>query len=65
MIAAREPQGWLLGGGYWVTRSMLAKLEAVYQSYDHFGRSDGPVSGADAWHHPAFFGLLMEFSLAY
>ena len=54
-----------LGGGYWVTRNMLAKIEGVYQTYQDFDAADGTVSGVDAFRDPAFFGVIAEFSFAF
>jgi hypothetical protein len=54
-----------LGGGYWVTRRMLAKVEGVYQAYNEFDFDDGLVSGVDAVLGPEFYGVIFEVSFAF
>ena len=54
-----------LGGGYWLTKNMLAKLEGVYQTYTDFDAADGLVGGVDAFEEPAFYGVIVELSFAF
>jgi hypothetical protein len=54
-----------LGGGYWVTRHMLAKAEAVYQTYNEFELTGANVSGVQAFYGPEFFGVIFEVSFAF
>jgi hypothetical protein len=54
-----------LGGGYWVTRNLLAKLEGVYQAYNEFSFDDGNVSGVTAAYGPEFYGVIAEVSFAF
>ncbi len=64
-----DTSGWVdriqVGGGYWFTRSILAKLEYVYQQYHNFGPGDGMVSGVDAANSPRFNGVVMEIAFAF
>lgn len=53
-----------IGGGYWLNRFMLAKLEYVHQTYSDF--NDGVmVSGVQAWRNPKFSGPLLEVSFSF
>ena len=54
-----------LGGGYWLTKTVLTKLEYVYQLYNGFDASGSQVSGVDAWLDPSFHGVLAEVSFAF
>jgi hypothetical protein len=58
-------QRFQLGGGYWVTRNLLAKIEGVYQSFDSFDAADGTVGGVDAAQDPSFYGVIFEVSFAF
>jgi hypothetical protein len=58
-------QRFQLGGGYWVTRHVLAKIEGVYQTYNEFEFDDGMVSGVDAALGPEFYGVIAEVSFAF
>ena len=65
-----DTAGWVdrfqIGGGYWVTNNMLAKLEYVYEQYnnfrDAFSAAAGPVDGVDASNNPRFSGVVFETS---
>jgi predicted porin len=69
VIAGNTSNGYVqrfqIGGGYWVTRNMLAKLEGVYQTYNEFNIEDGLVSGVDAYRGPEFYGIIAEVSFAF
>ncbi len=54
-----------IGGGYWITRNLLAKVSYVYESFHGFDASDGVVSGVDAGRNPDFNGVLMEVSFGF
>jgi predicted porin len=53
------------GGGYWIARTMLVKLEYVYQWYDKFSSAGGEVGGIDAWRDPSFNGVILEASFSF
>jgi hypothetical protein len=53
------------GGGYWFTRTMLVKLEYVYQWYDDFSPAEGQVGGIDVWRDPSFNGVILEASFSF
>ena len=54
-----------LGGGLWLTRNMLVKVEWVDQKYTGFRRGDAVNNGVDAGRSPQFKGLVSEFSFAF
>jgi len=64
--------GWVdraeLGGGYWFTNNMLAKVEYVYEQFHDF---DSPMDvvngygGLDGGSNPSFNGVVIEFSFAF
>jgi hypothetical protein len=54
-----------IGGGYWVTRNVLAKLEGVYQTFSDFDASEGLIGGVDASQDPSFYGVIFEVSFAF
>ncbi|MDP3703923.1 MAG: hypothetical protein Q8R78_06005, partial [Candidatus Omnitrophota bacterium] len=54
-----------LGGGYWLTKMLLTKLEYVYQLYNGFSANESQVSGVDTWLDPSFHGVLAEVSFAF
>ncbi len=64
-----DSDGWVdraeIGGGYWITKSLLGKVEYVYQQYHDFTAADGLVSGVDAVHSPRFSGFVAEVSFAF
>ena len=65
--------GWVdrfqLGGGYWITNNMLAKIEYVYEQYSNFNGAfsslAGPVDGVDAYRNPRFSGVVGEISFGF
>ena len=54
-----------LGGGYWLTNTVLLKAEYVYQLYNGFSSDGSQVSGVDVWRHPHFNGVITEASFAF
>lgn len=54
-----------IGGGYWLNKMTLLKVEYVYQCYHDFKNNAEQVSGVDAWDDPSFYGLLTEVSIAF
>ena len=61
--------GWVdriqIGGGYWLTKFMLAKLEYVYEQYNNFNPNVGDVDAVDAAQNPEFNGVVMEVSFGF
>lgn len=53
-----------VGGGYWLTDNMLAKLEYVTEEYSGF-RTGTVLNGLQAWRDPAFDGFVMEVSFSF
>ena len=54
-----------LGGGYWLTKTVLLKAEYVYQLYSGFSSDGSQVSGVDGWRNPRFHGVITEASFAF
>jgi hypothetical protein len=54
-----------VGGGYWLTRNVLAKAELVYQTFTDFETADGLVSNVDASEDPSYYGVIFEVSFAF
>ena len=54
-----------VGGGYWLHKNILTKLELVYQKYDDFEPAGGQVSGVDVWQDPEFYGLISEVTFSF
>jgi hypothetical protein len=54
-----------IGGGLWITRNMLMKVEWVDQKYSGFRSGDMVNNGVDAGRAPRFKGLVSEFSFAF
>jgi hypothetical protein len=54
-----------IGGGLWLTRNMLVKVEWVDQKYTGFSAGDIVNNGIDAGRGPRFKGLVSEFSFAF
>lgn len=53
------------GGGLWLTKNMLAKIEYVTQKYRGFGPGNMVNNGIQAWRNPSFKGLVSEVSFAF
>jgi len=64
-----DSNGWgdriQIGGGYFFTENLLAKMEYVFQQYHNFAAEDGLVSGVDAARDPRFDGVVMEVSFSF
>ena len=64
-----DTNGWVgriqVGAGYWLTRSILTKLEYVQEQYQSFGSNVGSVDGAVADLNPGFNGVVMEVSFGF
>lgn len=54
-----------VGGGYWLFKPVLFKLEYVYESMSDFLAREGNVSGVEAWRGPSFHGAIAEFTFSY
>lgn len=52
------------GLGYWLTNTLLVKMEYVTQEYKDFTEGE-TVSGVDAWRDPSFSGVIAEVSFAF
>jgi len=69
MLTGRETDGKVnriqVGGGFWLTRNMLMKLEYVTQKYSGFRQGDVVNNGIQAWRDPEFNGFVAEVSFAF
>jgi predicted porin len=69
MLAGRVTDGKVnriqVGGGFWLTRNMLMKLEYVTQKYKGFRQGDMVNNGIQAWRNPEFNGFAAEVSFAF
>jgi len=54
-----------LGGGLWLTKNMLAKVEYVTQKYRGFVQGDMVNNNIQAWRDPEFDGFVAEVSFAF
>ncbi|MGH7944600.1 MAG: hypothetical protein ACREH8_08585 [Opitutaceae bacterium] len=54
-----------LGGGYWLFKPVLFKLEYAWQKMTGFAAREGNVSGVEAWRGPSFQGVGAEFTFSY
>jgi len=53
------------GGGLWLTKNLLAKVEYVTQKYHGFRTGDIVNNGIQAWRDPSFKGVVSEVSFAF
>jgi Skp family chaperone for outer membrane proteins len=64
-----DTNGWVdriqVGAGYWLTRSLLAKVEYVQEQFRSFGSNTGLVNSAQANLGPGFNGVVMEVSFGF
>jgi len=64
-----DSSGWVdrfqVGGGYWLTKSLLCKVEYVYQQYNNFSPSAGEINGVIAADNPRFSGVTAEISFGF
>lgn len=54
-----------LGGGLWLTKNLLAKVEYVTQQYRGFVPGNMVNNGIQAWRNPSFKGVVSEVSFAF
>jgi len=54
-----------IGGGYWLFKPVLFKLEYVHERLSGFSAADGTISGVEAWRKPSFQGVVAEFTFSY
>ena len=64
-----DTNGWVdriqVGAGWWMTRTLLAKIEYVQEQYRSFGSNVGMVNSAQANLNPGFNGVVMEVSFGF
>lgn len=54
-----------LGGGLWLTKNLLVKVEYVDQKYRGFAAGQMVNNGIQAWRNPEFSGVISEVSFAF
>jgi predicted porin len=54
-----------VGGGLWLTKNMLVKLEYVQQKYSGFSVGQMVNNNIQAWRDPEFSGLISEVSFSF
>ena len=54
-----------IGGGFWLTKNLLMKLEYVDQKYRGFNQGEMVNNGIQAWREPSFKGFISEVSFAF
>jgi predicted porin len=54
-----------VGGGLWLTKNLLVKMEYVHQKYSGFGTGEMVNNNIQAWRNPEFSGVISEVSFAF
>jgi predicted porin len=54
-----------VGGGLWLTRNLLVKVEYVQQKYSDFGEGQVVNNNIQAWKNPEFSGVISEVSFSF
>jgi hypothetical protein len=54
-----------VGGGLWLTKNLLVKMEYVNQQYDGFAEGQIVNNGIQAWKNPSFSGVISEVSFSF
>lgn len=54
-----------VGGGLWLTKNLLVKMEYVNQKYSGFAEGQVVNNGIQAWRNPSFNGVISEVSFSF
>jgi predicted porin len=54
-----------VGGGFWLTKNLLMKVEYVQQKYSGFALGQMVNNGIQAWRDPEFSGVISEVSFSF
>jgi hypothetical protein len=54
-----------VGGGLWLTKNLLVKVEYVQQKYDGFAQGNIVNNNVQAWRNPEFSGVVSEVSFSF
>ena len=54
-----------VGGGLWLTKNLLMKMEYVQQKYSGFAAGEIVNNGIQAWRDPEFSGVISEVSFSF
>ena len=54
-----------VGGGFWLTKNLLMKMEYVQQKYTGFAPGQVVNNGIQAWRDPEFSGVISEVSFTF
>ncbi|HEX6177126.1 MAG TPA: hypothetical protein VF057_02105 [Thermoanaerobaculia bacterium] len=64
-LSSGKVQRYQAGGGLWLTRNLLMKLEYVDQTYTGFRAGEMVNNNIQAWRNPSFKGLISEVSFSF
>lgn len=69
MLAGKDSDGKVtriqVGGGLWLTRNLLMKVEYVQQKYRGFASGEMVNNNIQAWRNPEFSGFISEVSFSF
>jgi hypothetical protein len=54
-----------VGGGFWLSKNLLAKVEYVHQQYNGFAQGQMVNNNIQAWRNPEFSGVISEVSFSF
>ncbi|MFP5246711.1 MAG: hypothetical protein ACLGH0_08450, partial [Thermoanaerobaculia bacterium] len=54
-----------VGGGFWLSKNLLLKVEYVQQQYDGFAEGQVVNNNIQAWKNPEFSGVISEVSFSF
>jgi predicted porin len=54
-----------VGGGFWLTKNLLLKMEYVQQKYSGFANGQVVNNNIQAWRDPEFSGVISEVSFSF
>jgi len=54
-----------VGGGLWLSKNLLAKVEYVHQQYNGFAQGQMVNNNIQAWRNPEFSGVISEVSFSF
>jgi hypothetical protein len=54
-----------VGGGFWLSKNLLMKVEYVTQKYSGFTEGQVVNNNVAAWRDPSFSGVISEVSFSF
>jgi hypothetical protein len=64
-LSTGEVARYQIGGGLWLTRNLLMKVEYVDQKYTGFAQGEMVNNNIQAWRDPSFQGVITEVSFSF